>query len=573
MKFLLKYFKPYKKQLLAMAFFYAVSTVTLLLMPTIMSEIVNNGIGKGDMNYILIQGAKMVALAIVAIICSLANTKLNSIVATGFSYSLRTTLFEKVNSLNFEEFATQGTASLLSRSTNDVWMLQEAAGSFVYAIVVMPILYIGGIIMAFMADVTLALVLVGISPIILLVVWLITRKMFDLWDTSEKYGDLQNKVMRERLSGLRVIRSFDKEQSEHDRVSDATKTMAKNIIRANVLSGFVNPVSSLLLNIASVVILYIGAQRIQVSDILTAGDVIATVQFVSIIVSGLMIISMMFLYLPQVKIALKRITEVFNLKGIEMGEDSNEILDGDISFKGVDFYYDDTATPALKNINLDINNGEVVGIIGGTGCGKTTIMKLLMNFYRPSSGVITIGGKDASTLTKATVRNNISIALQKAMIFQGTIEYNIKMGDKDASEEKIAEVVKISQLQELLDSNVDGLQHKLTQAGSNVSGGQKQRINIARTVIKDASIYVFDDSFSALDYLTESKLRKQLNKYLAKKTQIVITQRAATAMRCDKVYVLDKGEIVGCGKHAQLLKTCPIYKEIYNSQLGGNVNE
>lgn len=549
------------------------STVTTLFMPVLMSNIVNNGIAKGNMEYVYTQGAIMIALAVIAIVSALINTRLNAKVSTGFSCALRKGVFQKVNSLNFDEFSSQGTAGLITRTTDDVWTLQEVSANLVYAIVATPVLFVGGIILAFTADKVLALILLGISPIVILIVWLISRKMGKLWETADKYIDIQNKQVRERLSGIRVIRSFDKEQHEHERIAVATRTMAVNIIKSNVLSGFFNPISALLLNVATVLILYLGAGRIQTEAALTAGAVIATVQYVALIMSGLMVISMVFLFLPQIKVSINRINEVFTLKGMQMGEKTGEKLSGDVKFEDVEFFYGQGGAAALSNINIDIANGEVVGIIGGTGSGKSTLMKLLMSFYPPSKGKIYLGGKDLVELSKETVRDNISIALQKAMIFQGTIEYNVRMGKKDATDEEVEKVGKIAQMQELITGNADGYKHELKEAGSNISGGQKQRINISRAVIKDAAVYVFDDSFSALDYLTESKLRKQLNKYLKGKTQLVITQRAATAMRCDKVYVMDRGTIVGVGKHAELLKNCQVYKEIYNSQLGGNVND
>ncbi len=569
MKILLPYLKPYKGKLIVIGLMYAISTFAMLFMPKIMSEIITNGVAKMDTGYIFRYGAVMFGLALVALICAVVTTRINAVVSTGFTAELRKDIFKKVNSLTFEEFSSQGTASLMTRSTDDTWMLQEVAATLVYCIVVTPILFIGGIVLTFLADWVLAVIMLGISPVVLFLIWLITRRMFSLWDNSEKYCDLQNKVMRERLSGLRVIRSFDKEQHEHGRVKHATEEMADNIIKANVLSGYVNPVSALLLNMATVVILYLGTERIQMSSILTAGDIVATIQYIALIMNGLMTVSMVFMFFPQVKVAVRRIGEIFALEGTEKNDEEAKELSGDVVLDKVTFFYPGASNPSLKDIGLNIKRGEIVGIIGGTGAGKTTLMKLLMGFYKPTQGDLLIGGESVCGLSQGVIRQNVSIALQKAAIFQGTIEYNIKMGKESATDEEVAAVSDIAQLKELVSGNKEGLKHELTQAGANISGGQKQRINIARAIIKDASVYIFDDSFSALDYLTEARLRKRLNKYLAGKTQIIVTQRAATAMRCDKVYVLDKGEVVGSGKHADLIKTCPIYKEIYSSQLGG----
>lgn len=572
MKILKEYLKPYTGKILIIAFLYALSMLAMIITPKIMSNIITFGIAVQDMHYIWTRGLLMLAIATPTLLSVLIISKLKADLSTGYIADLRKGIFKKINSLTAEEFASKGTASLFTRSTDDTWFMQEVVGQIIYVLVSTPLLFIGGIVMTFIADWILALIMLGISPIIMFFIWLINRRLFGLYDNSEKYMDIQNKVMRERLKGLRVIRAFNKEPYEHERVSGATRTMALYIIKANVLSSIVQPISALLLNIATVLILYFGAMRIQTSALLTAGDVIATIQYIALIMSSLMMGSALLLYMPKIKVTLNRLGEIFAMEGSETDTGESIKLSGDIKIENMDFCYPDSQTPVLKNINMDVKTGQVVGIIGGTGSGKTTLMKLLMGFYRPNEGNMYIGGKSVFELNAGTIRDNASIALQKAMIFRGTIEDNIKMGNKNATDEQIKEAAEISQLKELISGNTDGLKHQLTQAGGNISGGQKQRINIARTIIKDASIFIFDDSFSALDYLTESKLRKKVNKYLSGKTQMIVTQRAATAMRCDKIYVMDKGEVIGSGTHENLLKTCSIYKEIYDSQLGGVIN-
>lgn len=572
MKIIFQYIKPYKGKLILVGSLYLASTVCSLLMPYLMSSIVNNGIQAQDMNLILKVGALMLVLALAALACGIFTTKVNSHISTNFSRDLRNSVFQKINSLSFEEYASIGTSSLLTRATHDIFNIQEASVSFTYVIVTFPILFIGGAILAFTSDWLLSLVLVLMAPLVILIVWLVTRRTGALWDNSDKYIDMQNKVVRERLSGLRVVRSFDKEEHEHKRISFATEEMAKNIIKANVLAGVINPLSLFLMNLATIAMLYIGAMRIQTEAWLTAGDIIATIQYVALIMNGLLVLSWTFIWLPHLKVCVRRVSEVLKLKGQGETSSSGEILNGEIHLENVSFSYGDSEQPALQGINMDIKNGEIVSIIGGTGSGKTTVMKLLMDFYPPTMGRITLGGKDYNELTRETVRDNISIALQKSMIFEGSIEENIKMGKKDATTDELERVTTIAQINDFIKAQEGGYGHRLAQSGSNISGGQKQRFNIARTIIKPASVYIFDDSFSALDYLTESKLRKELNRYLEGKTQIIVTQRAATAMRSDKVYVMDRGRIVGCGTHEELLENCPIYKEIYDSQLGGDLN-
>ena len=342
--------------------------------------------------------------------------------------------------------------------------------------------------------------------------------------------------MRERLSGIRVIRAFDKEAHEHGRIAHATEEMAKYIIRANVRAGYVNPVCMLVLNLATVVMLLVGANRLQdpvlMEQGLTAGGIIATVQYVALILNGVMMLSWTFAFLPHLKVCVNRVTEVLELPEEPADAGDGTIIEGDLVLENVGFAYPDSEIKTVSDINLTVKAGETAAIIGGTGSGKSTILKLLLDFYPPTEGSISLGGVPYEKIGRGGVRETVSASLQKGMVFEGTILDNVRMGDPNASEEAVRTALDIAQMTEFVDSHEEGLNYRLAQSGANISGGQKQRISIARTILKPASVYVFDDSFSALDYLTESKLRKALNRYLAGKTQIIITQRAATAMRC-----------------------------------------
>ncbi|MGM9974287.1 MAG: ABC transporter ATP-binding protein [Clostridiaceae bacterium] len=569
MRGIIKLLKPYRLQLAIISGLYIISTVCSLLMPYTMSQIVNNGVAQGDLNYVITRGQIMIGLSVVALISVLFTVKINSKVSTSFSTNLQKTVFNKINSLTFEEYSSIGTSSLLTRATEDVFILQEVANSVAYAAITVPIMFLGGVVLTWTKDWLLALIMLILSPLILFIVRILTRQMGELWENADKYIDIQNKVMRERLSGIRVIRAFDKENHEHNKIARATDAMAKNIIKSNVLGGVINPLTMGLLNLGLVVMLYIGSLRIQRDSLLTAGDIIACIQYVALVMNGILLLSWTMAWLPHVKVSIRRINEVLSLKSDHREKGSKEELTGDIELRNVYFSYGDGEEEVLKNINLTIKQGEIVGIIGGTGSGKSTVAKLLMDFYSPKEGAITLGGRNYKALTREVIRDNISIAIQKSMVFKGTIEDNFKMGREDASKEELIEIAEIAQIDDFIASQEEGFNYSLAQGGSNLSGGQKQRINIARAIIKKASVYIFDDSFSALDYLTESKLRRGLNQFLKGKTQIIITQRAATAMRCDKVYVMERGEIVGSGDHSELLENCSIYKEIYDSQLGG----
>ena len=567
-KFLFKYFKKYKLSLALTGVLYLVTSASTLAMPNLMSRIINDGISNSDVKTVYVLSAIMLAIAVVSFILALFGKKLNAIVSNSLAMDMRNDVFEKINSLTFEEFSSIGTSSLLTRANEDVFNLQDVANSFVYAVINIPVMLFGGVILSLLKDFTLALVLLSVIPIVAFIVFFLVRKMGTLWETSDKYCDKQNKLVRERLSGIRVIRAFDKEKYEHGRISEATDVMADNMIKANVLSSFISPVSMLLLNFVTVAVLYVGAIRMQNPAILKAGDVIAIIQYVGIASNGLLAAVWTFAWLPHLKVSAKRVNEVLSLKGVPESENEGKRISGDIEIEGVSFTYPNAKLPALTGVNMSIKEGETVAIIGGTGSGKTTLIKLLTGFYEPTTGKIRFGGYDYSTLTPEDIRSNISVALQKSMIFEGTIKDNVTMSVTNASDEEVFHALETARMADFVNSHKEGLYYGLSQSGANLSGGQKQRINIARTIFKKSSVYIFDDSFSALDFLTESKLRRAMGVELKGKTQIIITQRISTAIRSDKIFVMADGKVVGEGKHEELINTCDIYKEIYASQMG-----
>ena len=574
MKTILPMLKPYRKKLLLTGLLCIVATLEGVFLPYLMSRIVDDGIAVGNMRVIIKVGALMLVLALCSMLCALLNGAVNARISSGFSRDLVQRIFQKATRLDFETFSKIGTSGLLTRSTHDVTTVSDASSMFVNFVIVVPILMVGGIAFAFLSDRVLALILLASLPAAFLILFPIVRHLDKLWKLSDEYIDEQNKLMRERLSGIRVIRAFDKEAHEHGRIAHATEEMAKYIIRANVRAGYVNPLCMLVLNLATVVMLLVGATRLQNPELvkagLTAGGIIATVQYVALILNGVMMLSWTFVFLPHLKVCVNRVSEVLELPDVADEPSDGTLYGGDLILKNVSFSYPDSELQTLTDLNIEVKEGETAALIGGTGSGKSTILKLLLAFYPPTEGPISLGGHDFAALGRSAVRDNISAALQKGTVFEGTLLDNVRMGNPSAGEEDVNRVLDIAQLREFADSHEEGLNYRLAQSGSNISGGQKQRISIARTILKPASIYVFDDSFSALDYLTESKLRKALNQFLAGKTQIIITQRAATAMRCDRIYVLEQGRVVGHGTHESLLKTCAVYREIVHSQLGGD---
>ena len=573
MRTLIKIYKDKLHLLLAVALLYALAAVCELLMPYEMSKIVTEGIKAQNGDVIVKSGIIMAVLAVVSLAVSIISVRINSFVAVQFEKQLKSDLFKKINSLSFEQFSSVGTSGIITRITEDVRTLRDLASQGVFTLVNVPITFIGGVILIMAKDSFIGTIMLCVSPIVLVIAILIARRLDALWQRADEFTDEQNRHVRERLSGIRVLRAFDSEQEKHQKIANATKEMVKSFIRSNVLSGFINPIASVLLNVASVVILYVSASRIGYQSALTAGDVIAAVQYVALLLNGLMMLSWSFAWLPHVGVCLRRINQLFAFKTDEGARSEGKMLSGDIEVKNLCFSYPDSGAKVLCDINFKISSGEKVALIGGTGSGKSTLVKLLLGFYAVENGEISFGGESYSNLKTEDIRKSISVALQKSMIFEGSLRYNVCAGNSNKSDAQVINALQIAEMQDFLQQAENGLDFELKQAGSNLSGGQKQRVNIARAILKDASLYIFDDSFSALDFLTESNLRSKLNEFLKGRSQLIITQRIATARSCDKIYVLNEGKIVGVGTHSQLLENCNIYSELHRSQSGGAYEE
>ena len=567
MKRMLKYLKPYGKLLALSMVLISLASFCDLLLPALMSNILNFGIRDRDMSYILGACLQMLCISAGSLGCILWGSKLSSKVVAGFCADLRSDIFRKVNTLSFEEFGAMGTAALVTRATHDVMTVSWVASMLCGTVATIPMLFLGGVILAMAKDMLLSLILLIFVPVILFIVLAIGRKVLPLWKRSDLYIDRQNAIMRERLRGIRVIRAFRSEDREHGRIAEATEIMAENIIKGNVSMGILMPVSLFLFNVATVLIVYFGAFRMEAGS-LSAGDIFAVIQYVTMVMGGMMMGSFAIIMYPHAKVAADRIGEIFDAKGMgnnALGEDRTP--EGEISFRNVSFSYGGSED-AVKNISLTIEKGQKVAFIGGTGSGKSTLISLILGFRRPGKGELLFDGIPAENISKRSLRKGISSVLQGAAIYTGTIGENIRMGKENATEAELLEAAKIAQLGSFLEE-CGGLDYEIKQAGKNLSGGQKQRLSIARAIVKEAPIYIFDDSFSALDFLTEKNLRSALNEKIQGKTQIVVTQRISSAMSADCIFVMDKGCLVDSGKHEELLGRCTIYREIYASQTGG----
>lgn len=569
MKRILAYLKPYRGKIVLALVLVAISTVCNLLLPTFMSWILNRGIRDGDFPYIARCCGGMLLTAVVSLGTILWGTKLSTDVVSGFTADLRGDIFRHVQRLTFEEFSTLGAGALITRSTYDVGTVSWVASMLAGTAATIPALFLGGILLSFLKDPMLACVLLLFVPFILLLVIRIGKKVVPLWTVSDTYIDRQNDIMRERLRGIRVIRAFRSEEKEHRRIEDATHIMAENIIRGNVAMGLISPVATLALNLAIVLVVYLGGLRIGAGT-LQAGDLYAVIEYITLVMSGVTMAAFAIVMYPRAVVAAGRIGEVFDAGGTEEPlPDDGRVFRGKITLRHATFRYQGASNPAVNDVSLEILPGQKVSIIGGTGSGKSSLVSLLLGFRSPTEGEVLFDDVPASSLSRRTLRRNISSVLQNGAIYAGTIRENILMGKPDATEQELREALEIAQMTEFVDEYPDGADHVLEQSGRNLSGGQKQRLSIARAILKDAPIYLFDDSFSALDFLTEARLRTALSEKIRGKTQIVITQRVTSAMSSDCIFVMDNGSLADCGTHEELLSRCRIYREIYASQTGG----
>lgn len=571
MKQIIPYLKPYRAQMGLGMLLIALSSVCSLLLPTLMSDILNRGVYLSDLEDILSCCVKMLLVTLISLAAILGGNYFSARVVAGFCADLRAAVFGKVNTMTFEEVSRIGTSALLTRSTHDVETLSWVASMLSSNIVTIPVLFLGGVILACSKDITLSLLILLALPLVTLLVIAIGRKVEPLWETSDSFCDKQNDLVRERLHGIRVIRAFNREMQEQARIEEATRVMAEHIIEANVKMGLVSPIAVALMNLIVVGILYFGGYRMQTGfSAVSGGDIFAIIQYVTLVMNGIIMAAFALVMYPHAKVAAGRIGQVMDAAVMtEMAREEALSFSGDIRLEHVTFRYEGADAAAVSDVTLHIAPGQKAAIIGGTGSGKSTLVQLLMAFRLPTEGKIYFDGRDAATLSRHTIRQNISCVLQRAAIYSGTIRENIRMGNPAAGEEAIRQAVRIAQLEDYVNAQPEGLEHELAQAGNNLSGGQKQRISIARAVLKDAPIYLFDDSFSALDFMTEANLRRALAEKAAGKTQIIVTQRITSAMSCDCIFVMDGGQLVDAGTHAELLSRCRVYQEIYYSQTGG----
>jgi len=560
--------------------FIFLQSLSELYLPTLMSDIVDTGVVNGDVNYIVRIGGWMILIAVVAMISSVLGSYLAAKVATGFGRDLRTKVFTKVESFSLEEFDEKGTASLIIRTTNDITQIQQLVITMLRMFLRAPLLFIGGIIMAVLKDAKLSLVLVVILPILTITILLVAKKSMFLFKSMQTKLDKLNLVLREYLTGIRVIRAFNREVYEKKRFHKANFDLTETAKKVNLLMAVLIPLMMLILNLAIVAIIWFGSIRINNGG-MQVGDLMAFIQYASQIMFSLIMVSMMFIMVPRASVSAIRINEVLDVEPkikdpmipkesqleIENGIISEKDKRGYLEFDGVSFCYQGAEEPAIKNISFRSNPGELTAIIGSTGSGKSTLINLIPRFYDVTSGRILIDGVDIRELTQEKLHAKIGLVSQKVVLFTGTIAENIDFGNHNLSRDEMIRAAEIAQASEFISTMKQVYDSQITQGGTNISGGEKQRLAIARALAKHPEIYIFDDSFSALDFKTEAKLRVAIKKETKNDTVLIIAQRVTTVMSADQIIVLDEGKIVGMGKHQDLIRTCNVYREIVASQL------
>ena len=576
MRKLLIYLKPYRAKIALATFLMAVSAVCDLLLPTLMADVLDKGVygaAEADtLGYILKTAGWMLGISLISLASVAGGYWVVYHVVAGYTWSLRSALFRKVHTMTLEEVGRIGTSNLVTRSTHDVGSLNEVISMLCGSILIIPLMLLGGVILCMRKDVFLSLIILCTVPLLICAGMLMSKKIEHLWEVADEYCDKQNDLVRERLRGIRVIRAFDRERKAHEKITDATHVMADNLIRANVSMEIIDPAAAFVLNTVALLIVFLGGIRMERGSGLTAGDIFAIIQYINIILGAIVSVSYDIVMLPHVRVAVRRLSQVTESSGLEDGRPAEGLqFSGAIDLDHASFTYPDSQLPALSDIDLHIRAGEWVSVIGGTGSGKTTLAELLLAFRAPTVGTLRFDGRDAAKLSPKDIRANISCSLQKSMLYAGTVADNLRMGKPDAADEELWAALELAQIADFIREQPEGLEFRLEQAGTNVSGGQKQRLAIARAILKEAPIYIFDDSFSALDFLTEAKVRTALNEKLSGRTRIVITQRVVSAMHSDRIFVLSDGAVAGAGTHEELLENCPIYREIYLSQTGGDI--
>lgn len=580
MKSLLKYLNGYRKECIFSPLFKLLEATFELFVPIVMAAVIDVGISNSDKPYIIKMCIILIVLGVVGLVCSITAQFFAAKAAVGFATKLRHSLFKHIQTLSFSEIDTMGTSTLITRMTSDINQVQNGVNLVLRLLLRSPFVVVGAMVMAFTIDVKAALIFVIIIPVLCIVVFTIMFLSIPLYKNVQSKLDNVLLLTRENLTGVRVIRAFDKEQDEINQFEQRNNELTKVQLFVGRISALMNPLTYIIINVGIIALLYTGAIRVD-SGAITQGQVVALVNYMSQILVEVVKLANLIISVTKALACANRIENVFNIEtsieDIKQSIDNGEIKlntenkdqrnNYSVEFNHVYLKYKNAGADALTDISFKVRTGETVGIIGGTGCGKSSIVNMIPRFYDATQGEVLVDGVNVKNQPLNKLRDSIGMVMQKAVLFKGTIRENLQWGKKDATDEEIREALEVSQSKEFVEQKENQLDELVDQGGKNFSGGQKQRLTIARALVKKPKILILDDSASALDFATDAKLRKALKNLKYKVTVFIVSQRTSSIQHADQIIVLDDGKIVMIGTHEELLEKCEEYKEIHYSQI------
>jgi len=568
-RLLRSHLRPYKRELWLVVLFQGCQTVATLYLPTLNANIIDKGVITGNTSYIWHTGSLMLVITFVQVLFAITAVYYGSKAAMGFGRDVRSSLFHTVTDYSSREVASFGAPSLITRITNDVQQVQMLVQMSCTLLIAAPMMIIGGVIFAVREDVGLSALLLVSVPVMLLSVGSVIIRMVPQFQRMQDRIDKVNEVLREQIAGIRVVRAFVREPDEAERFAGANSLLTETSLRAGHLMAFMFPTVLLILNVSSAAAVWIGGNRIAAGD-MKVGALIAFLSYLIQILMALMMATFMFMLLPRAAVCAERIKEVLDTPSTvtQPDEPITELPEhGQLELRGVGFHYPGAAAPVLSDITFTVRAGETTAIIGSTGSGKTTLLNLIPRMFDATSGAVVVDGIDVRALDMPTLWRRIGLVPQKPYLFSGTVASNLRYGDPDATDEQLWEALEIAQAGNFVRTMPGGLDARIEQGGTNVSGGQRQRLAIARALVRKPDIYLFDDSFSALDLATDARLRAALAPFTRDAAKVIVAQRVSTILHADQIIVLEDGRMVGIGTHHELLETCPTYVEIVASQM------
>lgn len=571
MKKTLQCLKPFAPMIILGIILTFTQSMLSLYLPNLMSSIVNNGIVGQDLDEVFRYGRYMLYVTLGFMACAISATFVASRVSAGFANKLRNAIYSKVQKFSLTEYKKISTSSLITRTTNDVTQVQQLTLMSMRMMVQAPLMCIGGIIMALSKNKQLSFLFVIVIPLLLLAIILLAKKILPLFTKLQKLTDRINQVIREKLTGVRVIRAFATQGYERKRYDKANKDIYEVSLKASYRMAILMPVVMFVINMSSVAVVWFGSHLVG-DGAMQIGDMMAFMQYAIQVLFSILAVTMLFVMIPRAMVSVKRINEVLDTESVikektEFVPKEKFTKPGEIEFINATFKYLDGDEPVLSDMNFKIEKGQTVAILGGTGSGKTSLLSLIMRFYDITSGTIKVGGVDIKDIPLEQLRDMMGYVPQKSVLFSGTIESNIKYGKQDATEEEMIRAAKISQSYDFINSLDEKFNAPVAQGGTNFSGGQKQRLSIARAIVKNPDIYLFDDSFSALDFQTDKKLREALAENVSGATVVIVAQRVSTVLNADKILFIDEGKIIAQGTHKELYNSCEEYREVVLSQI------